>query len=238
MPFQKRIRIKEVCLEIKDEYESIPFASVVRFTENNSFKPKFFSFGYENSCINGVFSIFNTSILNLVLSKQIEVVYFIDDYSSFFGLYQTKIQGYILKAKVKSTNEFDPFSDEILFCLNNMQKNQGENLTRLIRNITENYFNSYSINQAELTFIEKYLHLFSRKYNWLEIKSNHNLFGTPKKVEVNIAYDKFNEIELLDKKFNDSLLNELNHNSLFKNFTKTLEDEVLNEFRKRAPGDY
>lgn len=59
-----------------------------------------------------------------------------------------------------------------------------------------------------------------------------------KKVEVNIAYDKFNEIELLNKKFNDSLLNELNHNSLFKNFTKTLEDEVLNEFRKRAPGDY
>lgn len=187
MSFYKRIRIKEVGLEIKDEYESIPFASIVRFTEKNSYKAKFFSIGNDNSCIDGVFKIFNTSILNLVLSKKIEVVYFIDNYSIFFGLYRSKKHGYILKANVNSTEDFDPFSDEILFCLNSLKKDQNENLSKLICKITDNYFNSYSINQAELTFMEKYLNKFSRKYSWLEINSNHYLFGTPKKVEVNIA---------------------------------------------------
>ena len=234
----KKERIQEEKLEIEDDFEIIPYSSVSLFSKYNSFDETLLSELQftKDSYYNITLEMFKSSMVSLLISKKIDIVYFVDKKSVFFNQFEYNSEGFkIYITKKTIIEEGDILENAILSALQKINLPDSENFPSVVYDTINQYIGKEIMNKPHKKFILRYLNDYSKKNSWFKLKSNKKWWGI--KSEIEIAEFKKGELMLSLDKIKVKFMEFNRKDILLRKFLIYIEEVVVKDFSSRIPAD-
>jgi hypothetical protein len=230
----KKERIQEDELVIEDDFEVIPYSSVSLFINNLNFNETFLNQMTSNLWENFALEMFKSAMLSLLISKKINVIYFVDKKSIFFNQFEYNSEGFkIYTTKKTVVDQDDLLEDAILSAIQKVNFPDYENFRSVVYDIINQYIGKKVMNKPEKKFILEYLKDYSNKNLRFKLKSNKKWWGL--KYEIEIDEDKKAELtksfQNIKRKFSEFNRKDL----IIRKFLAYIENVVAKDLSSRNP---
>ena len=236
----KKERIQEEKLEIEDNFEIIPYSSVSLFSQYNSFDETLLTQLQlrSDSWKNIASEMFKSSMVSLLVSKKIDVIYFVDKKSVFFNQFVYDTEGFkIYTTKKTVVDQDDLLEDAILSAIQKVNFPDYENFRSVVYDIINQYIGKKVMNNPEKKFILEYLKNYSRKNLWFKVNQIKKLWGVFTKYEIEIDEYKKRDLVLSYDKIKTKF-GEFNRKDLIlRKFLAYIESVVARDFSSRNHSD-
>ena len=236
----KKERIQEEKLEIEDDFEIIPYSSVSLFSQYNSFDETLLTqLQLKSDSWKSIASeMFKSSMVSLLVSKKIDVIYFVDKKSVFFNQFEYNSVGFkIYITKKIIIEEDDLLEHAILSALQKINLPDYENFPSIVYDIINQHIGKETMNKPEKKFILEYLKDYSRKNLWFKVNPIKKLWGVFTKYEIEIDEYKKRDLVLSYDKIKTKF-GEFNRKDLIlRKFLAYIESVVARDLILREAGD-